>query len=568
MKKRIIISSLITVVFALIIMTYSFIILVNISEINSTKEKLRIYNDIIIGTKNFSEKNIKLFSIKKIPVRFIVVNRDEKVTYDSDKLDVGKHLQILNLEDAFNKGEESILKYSTKYKENIAYYVTKINDDSLLISSVPILPKNVIPIEYVKYYILIMLLVILLSLIVSLKLVKGVIYPLKELEFVTSKIANGDLNKRAIISSDNEISSLAKTFNNMANQLQQKIDDSIDKQNKLEAILESMESGVIAIDDKRRVILINPYAKKMFDINEKIIGEDISNYIIDYEILEFINGFSLIEAREVKLFHPIERYIKIRKVPIINTRRYPRGIVITIQDITDIKRLETMRSEFVANVSHELKTPLTSIKGFAETLKFVEDDFTRNKFLNIIDSEAERLTRLIDDILVLSRIENNNVNEEEEFRISDIVKDVINMVMIQAERKGIDIQYKYDKNLFLIGDKYKFIQLVLNLVDNAVKYSEDNKKITIKTYNEGDYNYMEVKDEGIGIPKEDLPRIFERFYRVDKSRTKGGTGLGLAIVKHIVKTFNGQINVESKLGDGTRFIVKFKKDNVLKECEC
>ncbi|MBE6049047.1 MAG: PAS domain-containing sensor histidine kinase, partial [Clostridium sp.] len=234
------------------------------------------------------------------------------------------------------------------------------------------------------------------------------------------------------------------------------------------------------------------------------------------------------------------------------------GKVITVQDITDIKRLENMRSQFVANVSHELKTPLTSIKGFAETLRYVEDDATREKFLDIINKESERLSRLINDTLVLSKIESESIGEEEEFYPNNEIEDVINMVRSVAENKNINLVLEQTNLNLLYGDKDRFLQLVLNLVENGIKYSNSGATVIIRSYTESEFYILEVEDNGIGIPKEDLPRIFERFYRVDKARKSGGTGLGLAIVKHIVKCFNGEIKIESKLGVGSKFTVKIK----------
>ena len=216
-----------------------------------------------------------------------------------------------------------------------------------------------------------------------------------------------------------------------------------------------------------------------------------------------------------------------------------------------------MRTQFVANVSHELKTPLTSIKGFAETLRIVEDYETREKFLDIINKEAERLTRLINDILVLSKIESNFVCDVEEFLPGKVIEEALDVAKKTNTEKEFNIEFSDDSSEFILGDRDRFYQMCLNLIENALKYSkEDGGNVDISSYNEGSYYYLKVKDDGIGIPKEDISRIFERFYRVDKSRKKGGTGLGLAIVKHIVKTFNGEIHVESELGKGTTFEVK------------
>ena len=220
-----------------------------------------------------------------------------------------------------------------------------------------------------------------------------------------------------------------------------------------------------------------------------------------------------------------------------------------------------MRSEFVANVSHELKTPLTSIKGFSETLRYVDDSETKSKFLNIIDKEAERLTNLINDILILSNIENLHKMENDNFRPKEVIENIIDIMRKQAEKKQINIEFINEFSDEIIGSKDKFHQLALNLIENAIKYSNENGNVKVLiTFNNG-YFIFKVSDDGIGIPGSDIPRIFERFYRVDKSRSTRGTGLGLAIVKHIVKLFSGDITVQSKLGVGSIFTVRIKINN-------
>lgn len=556
MKRKIRLTVLATVVFALVILTSSFIAIMNLKEINQTKEELSIYNELFITIGN-NNGNVKFanYRIKNEVVRFTVIDKEGNVIFDTAGEVTENHKDRTEIIDAFKKGTAYSTRYSSTLQKNMVYCATKIDENTVLRSSISVSAANTLSEGYLKYFILIIIGVVILSVFLSEKLVRVIIYPVKELEIATDKIANGELDKRAKVYNDDEIGSLARTFNEMADQLQFRINDNTDKKIKLEAILESMESGVIAISQNMQVMLINPYAKKLFGIKEDIIGKDIRDYIIDHEILDFSRNITNINTKEIKLFHPVEREVRVKKAPIIREKESVLGIVISVQDITDIKRLENMRSQFVANVSHELKTPLTSIKGFSETLRFVDDDVTKNKFLDIIDKETERLTLLINDILILSNIENMNSMKNDEFRPNEIIYEAINMVKKEAADKNIKITTNCCFNKPLIGDSNKFYQIILNLLANAIKYSNNDSNIDLITKEDKGKFIMVVKDEGIGIPKEDLPRIFERFYRVDKSRTTRGTGLGLAIVKHIVKLFNGDIFVESKLGEGSKFTV-------------
>lgn len=559
MKKKIITLVVITVIFALVIVTSCFIGLVNISTIKDAKETLAIYNECVVREDYKDSKLLSLYKFKDNLVRFTMINKEGEVIFDNEITKLDNHNNRQEIIDAFKNGSGSSVRYSDSLSTSMVYVATKIDDNTVIRSSVPVNSIRVFTSGTLKYYIAIILLVFVLSLFLAVKLVKIIVYPINELQKVTSKIENGDLNKRAIIYNYDEIGFLAQTFNNIADQLEIRIIDSLDKKNKLEAILESMESGVIAIDNNENIILINSYSQKLFDLKEDNIGKKISDCIIDYDLINFIREIPEIGTKEIKLFHPIERELRVKKSPIINYLNNSIGIVITVQDITDIKRLENMRSEFVANVSHELKTPLTSIKGFSETLRYVDDSETKNKFLDIIDKESERLTNLINDILILSNIENIHKMESEYFNPGDVIENVLDMVKSQAYKKSIIIKYNDCFNSEILGSKDKFHQLAVNLIENAIKYSNENGVVKIDLTLEEQYFVFKVKDNGIGIPKNDIPRIFERFYRVDKSRSTRGTGLGLAIVKHIVKLFNGEISVKSKVGRGSTFTVKIKK---------
>ncbi|MBN7574800.1 ATP-binding protein [Clostridium beijerinckii] len=564
MKNKILTSVIITVLFALLIVASSFITIINLEQIKNTKEQLRNINSLIselndvtdISRNDYEElKALNNTKINSIDVRFTLIDNDGVVLYDNEQKSDENHKDREEVKKAMETGEGYSKRYSETIKSYLIYYATRLNNNFVIRSSVSINSVTILLKENIKYCLGILLVVMPFSLFLSLRLVKKIVDPVKELESVTLKMTHGDYKIRANISTNDELGTLGNSFNNMAEQLQIKIREVIDNQNKIESILKSMESGVIAVDNCNMVISINPCAESLLGIKKNIVGEYLLDHIKDYDIIKFLEQDD-VNDKEIKIRHPIERDFKIKKSDMVDGMEGV-GKVITFQDITDINRVELMRSQFVANVSHELKTPLTSIKGFAETLKFVKDDETREKFLDIIDKEAERLSRLINDILVLSNIESNLAVDMHEFEPGSVIEEVINIIRKTAINKNIKLEFKDNNNEKIFGDRDKFHQLALNLIENAIKYSKDTSgKVEVLSYNEDKYYCLRVKDNGIGIPKEDISRIFERFYRVDKSRKKGGTGLGLAIVKHIVKIFNGEIYVKSELGVGTCFEVK------------
>jgi two-component system phosphate regulon sensor histidine kinase PhoR len=539
-------------------------ILINLEQTKTTKEELRNFNYLIseindvtdISEANYAKlEKLKNIKINDVDVRFTIIDNNGVVLYDSEQKSGENHKDRVEVKEALENGEGYSKRYSDTLKADLIYYATRADKNFVIRSSVSINTITIFQKENIKYCLGILVLVITFSIFLSLRLVRKIVDPVKELESVTLKMAHGDYKIRADIKTNDELGTLGNSFNNMADQLQMKIHEVIEKQTKIESILKSMESGVIAVDNHNNVISINPCAEVLLGIKKNIVGLCLLDYVNDYDISKFLQQKEESD-REIKILHPIERDFKIKKSEMLDGVDNI-GEVITFQDITDMNRVELMRSQFVANVSHELKTPLTSIKGFAETLKFVKDDETREKFLDIIDKEAERLSRLINDILVLSKIESNLVLDMYEFEPGLVIEEVLNIVRKAAINKNIKLEFKNDNKEHILGDKDKFYQLGLNLIENAIKYSKDiSGRVEVLSFSKDGYYNLIVKDNGIGIPKEDILRIFERFYRVDKSRKKGGTGLGLAIVKHIVKIFNGEINVKSEIGEGTTFEVK------------
>jgi len=569
MKNKILTSVIITVLFAILIVTSSFMIVINLEQIKTVKEELRNINHLIseldditeISGNNYADlekiNDIKINDIKinNINVRVTLIGNDGVVLYDNEQKSDENHKDRIEVKEALEKGEGYSKRYSDTIKTNLIYYATRLDNNFVIRSAAPVNTITIFQKENIKYCLVILALVITFSIFLSLRLVKKIIEPVKELESVTLKMTHGDYKIRANVKTNDELGTLGNSFNNMAEQLQIKIHEVIEKQTKIESILKSMESGVIAVDNHNGVISINPCAELLLGIKKNIVGQCLLDYINDYDINKFLQQEEE-NDKEIKILHPIERDFKIKKSEMFEGANNI-GKVITFQDITDINRVELMRSQFVANVSHELKTPLTSIKGFAETLKFVKDDETREKFLDIIDKEADRLSRLINDILVLSNIESNLIADIDEFEPGSVIEEVLNIMRKIAINKSIKLEFKNNNSERILGNRDKFYQLGLNLIENAIKYSKDTSgQVEVFSYNKDEYYCLMVKDNGIGIPKEDISRIFERFYRVDKSRKKGGTGLGLAIVKHIVKIFNGEITVKSEIGEGTTFEVK------------
>ncbi|MGE5629303.1 MAG: ATP-binding protein [Solirubrobacterales bacterium] len=561
MKKKILASMIASVLFSLIICITLVIFISNYEYVDNIKQSLLLNNELIINVLKSNEINdkVKFFkeNIKNDDIRQTLIDKNGNVLGDSlvDAETMDNHNGRPEVVASRSGGTGYSIRLSKTTGKETLYFATSFGDGYIIRSAMTMKAINAFEFTYIQYYFFVMLTVLFITFLISSKLSQAIVKPIKDLEHATYEIAKGDFNKRVNVKSKDEIGDLSNTFNRMADKLENSFNDSLDKQTKLEAVLKSMDSGVIAIDRDNKVMLINPYAKKLFDIHKDIVGEKLLNNIRDFELEDILHNKE--ENKEITIFWPEKRELRIKTADIMSGDKF-LGIVGVIHDVTDIKRLENIRSQFVTNVTHELKTPLTSIKGFSETLKYVDDKETRDKFLSIINEEADRLTRLIDDILVLAHIESTKIIKNEIVNINKIIDDVILLVKNNADKKGIKI---FKEGMLLPdikGDSDRFKQMLINLVDNAIKYSGENTCVNILTEMDNNNCIISVKDNGTGIAKEHLDRLFERFYRVDKARSReqGGTGLGLAIVKHIVKSLNGTIDVESTLGKGSTFTVK------------
>lgn len=400
---------------------------------------------------------------------------------------------------------------------------------------------------------------------------RNILDPVENVGATIRELANGNFKARANEELYQPTNELSKAINTLGENLQQIVKSYEVQQNRLITVIENMGSGLILIDAKGYLSLMNKAFIKQFGLKKDDVLGNLYHEVLPFEEMDaLIKEIFLIEQNVRKQFvltFPIERrHFEVNGAPILNNKQTLVGIVIVFHDITDIKKLEQMRKDFVANVSHELRTPVTSLKGFAETLLdgAMEDKETRERFLSIIWKESDRLQGLIQDLLELSKIEQDTFKLDlQPVNLKTILEDVILLLERKANEKGIELSSEVIGNPQIMNDSTRLKQIMINVINNSLTYTSSGGKCKVKIEERDEEVQFSVRDNGIGINKEEIPRIFERFYRIDKARSRnsGGTGLGLAIVKHLVDAMDGQIIVDSEKGKGTCFTIILKKQN-------
>ncbi|ACM59241.1 two-component system sensor histidine kinase VicK [Caldicellulosiruptor bescii] len=382
------------------------------------------------------------------------------------------------------------------------------------------------------------------SLFIGFLFAKTLSNPLRKLTRQALEMAQGNLDVKIEISSQDEIGKLASAFKIMATNLKRYITELEFEKQKLERILQNMSDGVLAINSRNEIIHINESAKRFLkdDIHgflDKIQAQKSS--VVSQPIIYEVDGYTL----EVSIAFFVDSF-------------QSTGMVFILHDITEQAKLDRMRKQFVADVSHELRTPITTIKTYSETLLDVDDESVKREFLTVIIKECDRMTRLISDLLYLSRLDSGeNILRIEEVNISELVRFVCEKMRIHANKKHQSLLCNVQEDIIIDADRDRLEQVLINLINNAITYVQDGGRIEVCLKKENGNIELTVEDNGPGIPKEDLPRIFERFYRVDKARSRslGGSGLGLSIADEIVKAHGGRVLVESEEGVGTKFTV-------------
>lgn len=408
--------------------------------------------------------------------------------------------------------------------------------------------------------------IVLVAALMNFLVSRQIARPLEEMKRGAEKFAHGELSHKLFVPGTEEVGALANTLNQMAKQLDARIKTILGQSNEREAILSSMIEGVLAVDMDERIISLNAAAAALLKIDKpSIVGETVQASVRNTELHQFIRDIlSGQEHREPETIFAstTNLYLKITGTILRGAAGSQIGALIVLNDITRIRQLENIRRDFVANVSHELKTPITSIKGYVETLMAgaAENPEHRDRFLGVVNRQADRLDAIINDLLELAHIEQREGDSDIPMELKSVIivlDGAIQDCMAQADRKQVKVKNVCDKQLVASMNAPLLQQAIVNLLGNAIKYSDTGQTVLVSARQDEDVLVIAVQDYGVGIAEEHFERLFERFYRVDKARSQklGGTGLGLAIVKHIAQIHGGSVSIKSKPGEGSTFSI-------------
>jgi len=504
--------------------------------------------------------------------RITVILPSGKVIGDSheDPSKMDTHVDRPEFLQALTNPFGASLRYSATLERNMMYVgiPVRINGGIVAVvrSSIPVNPiedaLSTVQNNIVLFGLIIAAFAAFLSLLVSRRIAR----PIEQIKKWAESVAGGEFRLVASADETEEIRGLSEAMNKMAGQLRDRIDTVIRQRNEIEAMLSSMIEGVIAVDTEERVISMNQAAARMFAsdlsrVQGRSIQEVIRNTVLHRFVKDALSSEQPVE-RDIVVYSEGEQILNGHGTTLKDADGNRVGALIVLNDVTRLWRLENIRRDFVANVSHEIKTPITTIKGFVETLRdgAVHKPEDLERFLGIIEKHVDRLEAIVEDLLSLSRIERDMQGEQvivEERRLRDVLLTAIQVCEFKSVPKRIVVELSCNEELVARINPELFEQAVVNLLDNAIKYSDESATIQVKAAQIDTEIIISVTDHGCGIEKQHVPRIFERFYRVDKARTRdlGGTGLGLAIVKHIVQVHGGRVSVESTPAKGSVFSI-------------
>jgi two-component system phosphate regulon sensor histidine kinase PhoR len=504
--------------------------------------------------------------------RLTVVAASGEVLGDTDR-DPGKlenHRSRPEIAEAMTGRVALVSRFSNTFQQSMIYAAVPVQREGQIVAVVRCaIPTKEISAEqsgFNKRIVLTGVIITALATLVSLLVFRKLRRPLEALKEGAERFARGELTVKVAVPDNEEIGALAESMNLMAEQLNERISTIVKQKNEQQALLSSMVEGVLAVDANERIMSINLAAAKFFNLDPaQAVKRSVYETIRHADFLEFVSQTLLSSKnfeREIYIQGEGDKILQAHGSVMQDAAGNRVGAVIVLNDVTRLKRLENIRRDFVANVSHELKTPITSIRGFVETLidGAINNPEEATRFLNIIVKQADRLNSIVDDLLTLSRIEKESETAEMELirqELWGVMLSAVQSCEPAANSKEIKIEIDGDRSLAARINKRQFEQALINLIDNAIKYSGRNSSLSVNAVSINGEIKISVSDQGSGIEKKHLGRIFERFYRVDKARSReaGGTGLGLSIVKHIVLAHKGRVDVDSTPGKGSTFTI-------------
>lgn len=549
MKKKIFKS---TCLVGIITLVCSLLLIMNVLYEYFTSVQLRqLQLDTTFAATAVEREGLDyLDNLDKTECRITWISKDGKVLFDNE-VDAGKlenHLEREEVKQAIEKGEGTSIRYSDTMLYKSLYSARLLNDGSIIRTSLSQSSIWAIAISMIQPLLIVILIMIILSFYLAYRISNRVVEPLNEI----------DLDHPETFETYEELEPLMNRLTYQQKQIHNKEEELKQKRNEFITATENLNEGLVLLNKDGVILSINDFACKLLNISSYAVGKDLLLFNNSIEVQELLNKASAGNKSEMVV--PIkDNDYEFYASPIVSKEKV-NGIALLIIDISEKEKAEQMRKEFTANVSHELKTPLQNISGCAELLSnglVNKEDIT--KFSNQIYSESKRLMTLIDDIIKLSFLDEDN-NDSVDYKDVDVYKlceSVNNDLALVARNSNVNLSLKGDH--FITNSSSRLLYMVIyNLVDNAIKYNRPGGYVDVSVSNEG---IIKVKDNGIGIPEESIDRIFERFYRVDKSHSKevGGTGLGLSIVKHAVMTLGGDISLKSKLNKGSEFTIVLPK---------
>lgn len=567
--RRTIFSKMLSSYFLIIFLVIAFILLfsfrlIKTHYINTLTESLKTHAEYaLLGiTPLYSENKIINLqealtkTANKTNTRLTIIDNNGKVLVDSEENPdvMDNHKTRHEIKEAFSGNTGTSLRYSNTLKKYMLYVAVPIfvDNDVKGVLRISMFLKHIDAlIGMLKNNILHMAIILLLiTITISILFSKSLSKPIKELSIMANNVASGDFSSRIFVKNKDELKNLGDSLNSMTEKISTLFNEISFQKEELNIIINSIAEGLAVLNNDGKIILCNKTLKEIIkndDLENKLYWEVIRDNSISSFIKQAVNNKSNI----------IDEVSSGNKVYICNIvfLHNRNEAIFTIHDITELKRIESVKKDFVSNVSHEMRTPLTAIKGFAETLKDnLEGENAR--YVDVIQKHSERLINIVGDLLTLSRVESRSFSLEiKSVDIIKLVKDVSVLLDEKLKAKQLELKLNLNKDIKPIkADPFRLEQVFINLIDNSIKYTEKGN-INIELTQDDNNTIVIIKDTGIGIPKEHLPRIFERFYVVDKSRSRklGGTGLGLSIVKHIINLHKGSIDVQSQQGAGTTF---------------